>query len=511
MGHGTIGRMTPQSQSNRSTSPPSTTSQPRSERGQHGGATRFTLDRPAMQRKTTTAMELAGLDDAAGWQDTPNPFARVLAASEPSATTRFVRAAKTLVIALAMTAVLLAGAFFGKQFLLARLVAGFDDLDAASQQNRLTQIASFGSDAIEPLVGKLAAADDVVSESAFTLLQQMQNDWTMLPPDAAKAAHQRMIGAIATSFQAPQDAKSQGQPSPEQVSRAGELLRQSILEFASTPAQSSKLLVAANRVLTGLDDRSAAIPTLLDSPVKRGAPSKLHAVAKFVQPSSTIQQTGWTDWPPPANAHPAQIVRSGTRQVTSNAETMSASAMPAQPKLQALPHGVTAPLRPITLRDPSPVLHPVGTIHPSVATKRSSARVVQVSARDDVPPLTKLSDAALIRQLTSRNTEMTERVRVELADRGFSKQQTDAAANFLAAGPDERVRLTISLARSGQLGSEPWFSVVLSDPDRRVRLQAASALDATQDATVLANLREHLAREKDPHVAARIRRILQLF
>lgn len=449
MGHGTIGRMTPQSQSNRPTYPPPTTVQPRGERDQHGGATRFTSDRPAMQRKTTTAVEHAGLDDAAGWQDTPNPFARVLAASEPSATTRLVRAAKTLVIALAMTALLLAGVFFGKQFLLARLVAGFDELDAASQQNRLIQIASFGSDAIEPLVGKLAVADDVVSESAFTLLQQMQNDWTMLPPDAAKAAHQHMIGAIATAFEGLHDAKSHGQPSPERVARAGELLRQSILEFASTPAQSSKLLVAANRVLTGLDGRSAAIPTMLDSPVQFGASETLHAVAKVVQPSSTIQQTGWTDWPPPANTHPAQIVRSKARQVTSDNQSMSASDMPAQGNLQALPHGVTAPLRPITLRNPSPVLHPVGTIHPSVATKRPSGRVVQVSARTDELSLNKLSDLDLIRQL--------------------------------------------------------------SDPDRRVRLQAASALESTQDTAVLANLREHLTREKDPHVAARIRRILELF
>lgn len=498
--------MSPHSQSNRPTYPSVATALPRDEHDQHVRKGHFEPE----DRVTERTAEQAGHDRDAGWGDTPNPFARVLAASEPSATTRFVRAAKTLVITLAFTALLLAGVFFGKQFLLARLVAGFDELDTASQQNRLTQIASFGSDAIEPLVDKLAASDDVVSESAFALLQQLQNDWITLPPDAAKAAHARMIRAIATTFLAPQQSGSAGRPSPDRpspsrVARASELLRQSILEFASTPAQSSELLVAANRVLTELDGRSVAIPTLVESPGKIGAPRKLHAVAKVVQLSGSIRQSGWTDWPPPANTPSAQIVRPGTQTVKCDTEMMSAAATSGQANLQALPHGVTAPLRPITLRDPTTAIHPV------TAASRQVGRVIQVSAVADETPRSELSDVALLRQLAGPDPGLTERVRLELDDRGFSVQQLDAAANFIAADPAERMRLVDSLARSGQLGSEPWLSVVLSDPDRRVRLQAASALETTQDARVLAILRRQVDGETDPHVAARIRRILQLF
>ncbi len=452
------------------------------------------------------------------WGDTPNPFSRVLAAGEPSAKSRFVRATKTLAVTLALTALLMAGGFFGKQFLLAQLIAGFDELDSAAKQNRLMQIADFGSDAVEPLVEKLAAEEDAVSASAFTLLQQMQNDWITLSPPDAQTAHNRLIRAITTTFCPPLQPGRPAGSNPVQRARASELVRQSVLEFSSAPAQSTDLLAAANRLLTELDAHASTEPTLVDSPVKLGAEKRSHSVAKVVQLSGSIRQSGWTDWPP-GRAPTAQIVRSGMRQAKFDDDEQLNTPIAAATNLQALPPGVMAPLRQIMPRDASAARDANAALAPVLAARSPVGRLIQVAAKSDEEalatrcdaPLATLSEAALIGQLASPAADDAELARVELVERGFSKPQVELAANWSAAGPEERLQLVDSLAHSGQLESAPWLSVAFSDPDRRVRLRVASALEKTQDAAVLVKLRQQLGREADPHVAARIRRILDLF
>ena len=489
MGEGTIGGMTPPPQSNRSSSQSPSASRPRG-----NGLPLGTVDRTDCNPESQ-------------WDNAPNPFSRVLTASEPSAKDRFVRAVRTLVVTLALTAILFAGAFFGKQFLLAQLVAGFDDLDAAGKQARLTQIASFGLDAVEPLAGKLANEEDAVSVAAFTLLQQLQNDWITLSPAAAQAAHNRLIESIATAFRRP--SKQAGIPGPAQRGRASELLRQSILEFSSAPSQTPELLGAANDLLAELDGPASTNAMLANSPVQLRSAPRRHSVAKVARLATPVRQSGWTDWPPPTSTQTAQIVRSGARRASVEQANLADQAdvsatLTAPASLQALPRGVMAPLQQITSHEP------VASSSPAVAAHRPVSRVIQVSADADAPIET-LSESGTMEKVSNSSDAANERGYPELTARGFSKSQLEPAAKWSNAAAEERIAMVSSLARSGELGTEPWLSYAINDPDRRVRLEVVGALEKSHGAAVSTSLRKLLAGETDPHVAARIRRILDLF
>ncbi|TWT73108.1 HEAT repeat domain-containing protein [Allorhodopirellula solitaria] len=412
----------------------------------------------------------------AQWGDTPNPFARVLAASEPTAKSRFLRAAKTLVATLALAALLLTGLFFGKQFLLSQLVASLDGLGSAGKQNRLTQIAGFGTDAIAPLVGQLVADEEAVSATAFELLRKMQNDWITLPPAAGRAAHDRLVDAIANTFAVslgppanvePNDAAGRRAGcSPASRARAQELVQQSVLEFSATPSLNSELLVAANRLLGELEVAGASAvqsPALQPAAPQSAAPrarlvrsaARLRGAADSTpvqsggRPSTPVQRSGWTDWPPPASMQTARIVRSTAGQTRLG---VAASSPGNEGRLQEVPRGVTVPLGRVSSQESvavGPVPETLQAPAAVVAARRPVDGVIQVAAHQE--------DASL-----------------------------------------------------DTLGSEELLEL-LGDADRRVRLQAASALAQTQDAAVLAALRQRVVDEPDPHVAARIRRILDLF
>ncbi|MCM2374283.1 HEAT repeat domain-containing protein [Aporhodopirellula aestuarii] len=439
--------------------------------------------------------------EAAWSDDGPNPFALVLESSEPSIKSRFFRAFKTMIATLALTSVLLAGVFFGKQFLLSRLVAGFDDLDSTGKQSRLVQIASFGVDAVEPLVDKLISDDDAVSESAFTLLQQMQNDWITLKPDAAKAVHGRLMSAIAATYHS--HIGESTTLSPRQLARARELVRQTILEFSGsaggerqTSDEVQSLLAGANRLMVALNVQPPANATLAKSGVK------LMQNDQALEVSPTGRRSGWTDWPPPSNSTNASIVRSGSKL---NAAAPS-SDVPRE-KLQAVPEGVTVPLtqvEPRVIRSPSQV----------VSARPPVGQTITMTTHLVDSPLSALSDETVIRHLANPDAMLAGQAKAELIQRGFSDAQLEMAGAIALAGPLDRMRLVDSLVHSSRLNSGPWLSMLLDDPDRRVRLHVASTLATTlatgKDEAVLERLRQRLTREEDDYVAAKLRRILDL-
>lgn len=441
------------------------------------------------------------------WSDaTPNPFSLVLSSAEPSAKSRFLRAAKTLLATLALTLILLSGVLFGKQFLLSRLVSGFDSLEMTAQQNRLVQIASFGNDAIEPLAEKLFADDDAVSETAFTLLQNFQNDWITLPPKAAETVHRRLIAAIANTTRS-QDLAA---PTSPQLARASALVRQTILEFStdtfaeqaakspSAAAEVPTLLAGANRLLADLDSGLSRSATIVSSGVQSSAQSQ------SVPISPAGRDAGWTDWPPPSRSQPAQIVRSGEKRLSEDAVESSG--------LQVLPRGVTAPLNEIASASPSTMQTPMQTSPtPAVLAARPPVgRVLHMTSHLVDSPLEALSDETVVRHLANPDAMLAGRARSELVTRGFSEEQLEMATALAVAGPDDRMRLADVLVNSAAMQSGPWLSMLLDDPDRRVRLHVASTLATTGDPQVLERLRQRLAREEDAHVAFRLRRILKL-
>jgi hypothetical protein len=436
----------------------------------------------------------------------------VLSAAEPSAKSRFLRAAKTLLATLALTLILLSGVFFGKQFLLSRLVADFDSLDATNKQTRLIQIASFGTDAVQPLAEKLFSDDDAVSETAFTLLQKFQNDSITLKPDASYAVHRRLIASIATTSQSRQHAP----PTTQQLARARELIRQTVLAFspnavpdavataqpstvATTGGDVPALLVSANRLLSELGTHLNNPAIIVSSGVKISPPSQALSV------SSAGRDAGWTDWPPPSRLPAAQIIRSGTKP--EQLGSLESSELPDADSggLQSVPRGVTVPLGDVA-SSPSITSPP----QPVLAARPPVGRVLHMTSHLVDSPLEALSDETVVRHLANPDSMLASRARSELVARGFSGNQLEMATALAAAGPEDRMRLADALIDSPELKSGPWLSMLLDDPDRRVRLHVASTLATTQDSAVMERLRQRLAREEDAHVAFRLRRILGL-
>ncbi|MBB3208783.1 hypothetical protein FHS27_004616 [Rhodopirellula rubra] len=433
------------------------------------------------------------------WEDDePNPFALVLESSGPSAKSRFLRAVKTMLAIFALTGILLSVVFFGKQFLLSRLVAGFDELDSAAKQSRLVQIASFGADGVEPLVTKLISDEDAVSESAFSLLQQMQNDWITLKPNAAKAVHGRLLAAIASTYRSHLGESST--LNARQIARARELVRQTILEYSGSPTANGRtsdgvqsLLAGANRLMVVLDNQRRPNVTLARSGVKLDPNNQPAA-----EVSSTGRQSGWTDWPPPSQSSNASIVRSGSKLNDPLSHPDDSNA-----KLQSVPEGITVPLsqiEPRVIRSHSQV----------VAARQPVGQTIKMTTHLVDSPLAALTDETVIRHLGNPDALLAGQAKAELIQRGFSDAQLEMATAIALAGPQDRIRLVDTLVHSSQLNSGPWLSMLLDDPDRNVRLHVASTLATTKDPAIRARLRQRLNREEDTHVAARLRRILDL-
>lgn len=455
--------------------------------------------------------------------DVPNPFSLVAQPSGPGISQRLWRGMKTSIATLLVTAVLLGCVYFGKQFLLDQLVADFDKLDSKAKQTRLIQIASFGTAAVEPLVDRLVDPADEVSESAFVLLQRMQNDWITLQQDDAILAHRKLVTAIAISY----GMQKSDKPAPEsltqpQIARGRELLNQTILEFASGSSgdevsgngdqgnrdanvsrQTGLLVQSANQLLqrmrlpvssTNVADRSGTLPNRLSN-------SNI----------SIEDRSGWTDWPRPSTSNrpsardgngsgSAQIVRSGGRPgFDDDGEG-----------LKPVPRGVTVPLTQIVT--PSRSSKVLAARRPIQPTRREPT--VQMATHLAESPLTVLDDETVIRHLANPDALIAQQANAELVRRGFTAAQLEMAHAVAVAKPQDRIRLIDSLVHSSQLNSGPWLSMMLDDPDRHVRLHVVSTLAATianrKDPAVTERLRRRLAREQDSHVATRLRKVLDL-
>ncbi|WP_404310388.1 HEAT repeat domain-containing protein [Neorhodopirellula lusitana] len=461
---------------------------------------------------------------------TPNPFSLALAAKPESSTgARLWRGIKTLVATIAVTAVLLSAVFFGKQYLLHRLVTDLDQLEPAEKQSRLVQIASFGDSAIEPLVERLVDPADDVSESAFVLLQRMQNDWTTLQSDAALTAHNRLLQAIHRTYNTAKTAQPD-QLTQKQLARGRELIRQTLLEFSgkslpedATEDKANILVSNAQKLLNHLEaaNPSAQTPILASAPQPRDRHPRVPSPNSPGQTADSALQSrsGWTDWPPPANhsttkSQPAQIVRSGPKRISQYDASSLATNDSATPThgLHPLPQGVTAPLAPVspTPARPEPrskVAQPSPRI---VAARRPTESTIQMATHLSESPLSVLDDETVIRHLANPDAMVASQARTELVQRGFSDPQLEMATAIATSNGKGRIRLIDSLVHSSQLNAGPWLSMMLDDPDRQVRLHVASTLASNKDPAILERLRQRLAREDDDYVATRLRRILDL-
>ena len=201
--------------------------------------------------------------------DAPNPFSIALPPAS-GAKQRFVHALQFLGIAAAITTVWLLVTVYGKQYLLNQLVQELPTLNATDKSGRLIQIAGFGIDAIEPLSASLIDEEDAVSEVAFGLLNQLQNDWTTLSPEMAARSHQRLIDGVRKNI----DNKPSTEWTARQTARTRSLLRQTMLEFAGTETLGdAELTDELRQLIAGVSQSSRDTLARLDQPVQNSGQS----------------------------------------------------------------------------------------------------------------------------------------------------------------------------------------------------------------------------------------------
>lgn len=444
--------------------------------------------------------------------DTPNPFAMGVAAANPTVLQRFRRGTKTVLLTLLVTTVLLSTVYFGKHLLLSQLVSGFKNLDSGAKQTRLIQIASFGNAAIEPLVERLIDSDDSVSESAFVLLQKMQNDWITLDGSNSMKPHQRLVESIQLTYrnqlQTPLDNR---RLTDKQIARGRELLNQTVLALVESGSGEAVAMTPEVSTLVG------AANQLLEQLRKSYATQRPATLVKNKE-TALQNRAGWTDWPPKSqqqlDSPSSQLVDTNPRSAGTPVETSH--------RLQTLPSGVTVPLSQIV----SSPRRPKVLAAKLVASPHPSRNLAQVDGRDSraesvlqmtnhltESPLAALDDETVIRHLANPDAMIVRQAQSELNDRGFTFTQIEMAKSIAMAGPDDRIRLIDSLVHSSEFNSTPWLSMLIDDPDRKVRMHVVSTLSAGlvnfRDPALLTLLRDRLNREKDWHVAWRIRKTLE--
>jgi hypothetical protein len=438
--------------------------------------------------------------------DTPNPFSVALPPSN-AAKQRFAHALQFLGIAAGVTAIWLLATVYGKQYLLNQLVRELPTLNATDKGERLIQIAGFGIDSIEPLTGSLLDEEDAVSEVAFGLLNQLQNDWTTLSPELAARSHQKLVDGIRKNLKT----RTPDEWTPRQTARTRSLLRQTMLEFADTKtlgdSQSSEEF---QRLIASVSKGSRETLAQLDQPKLTLAKTPVTSTDANELPSADTDSM-WTDWPP---SRPVEIIRSGTSNSQAVQVRETATRLQSQPtnasqaevggQLESVPDGVTVPLTQV----PNST-SPSNAQQPRLA-KSADGRVLRVNAELTASPFTAMDDETILRHLGNPNASLAEQARAELIERGFSKVQLEFGTAIAVAEPKDRITLIDSMLQAGGLNAWPWLSMLLDDSDRHVRLHVVSILAPSKNRTVQQRLHERLKVESDLHVATKIRKVLDL-
>ncbi|MEO9589964.1 hypothetical protein [Rhodopirellula bahusiensis] len=438
--------------------------------------------------------------------DTPNPFSIALPPAS-GAKQRFVHALQFLGIAAAITTVWLLVTVYGKQYLLNQLVQELPTLSVSDKNDRLIQIAGFGIDAIEPLAATLIDEEDSVSEVAFGLLNQLQNDWTTLSPEMAARSHQHLIAGVRENLKA----KPFAEWTPRQTARTRSLLRQTMLEFAATETLGeSDMSTELRELIAEVSQSSRDTLAQLDQSTRTLAKAPVVSDGANQLPSADTDSM-WTDWPP---SRPVAIIRSGTSESQSVQVQETATRLQSpgtsdadSGQLESVPEGVTVPLTQVPATSDAPV-HRVPEM-PRLA-KSTEGRVVRVNAELTPSPFTAMDDETILRHLGNPDASLAEQARAELTERGFTKVQLEFGTAIAIAEPRDRITLIDSMLKSGGLNAWPWLSMMLDDSDRHVRLHVLSILAPSKNRTVQQRLHERLKVESDLHVATKIRKVLEL-
>ncbi|MGB0760692.1 MAG: HEAT repeat domain-containing protein, partial [Rubripirellula sp.] len=125
-------------------------------------------------------------------------------------------------------------------------------------------------------------------------------------------------------------------------------------------------------------------------------------------------------------------------------------------------------------------------------------------------PMGTFDDASVMRWLGSPHAALREKAKLELVSRGFDGTAIAIATRIFTGDVSQKLELVDALSSTTVIEPRPWLLLLLQDPDRDVRLRAVSCLGSMDDPAIAGRLQTHLVEERDPAVASRIRRVLDL-
>ncbi|MDG2222152.1 MAG: HEAT repeat domain-containing protein [Rubripirellula sp.] len=405
-------------------------------------------------------------------------------------------ALKLLALVAVGLTVTLAVTRFTPRWLVQRYTNGFESLPSQEKRERLVQLASLGDVAIDPLVSALADPDPEVARTAYDLLSENQNAWTILPARKLQRNHATLVRSIqAIAVYLPDD----------RTGWASSLLQETIQYSVNRQDKPSKLLYDdANHAMDMLAISDRAGPSILSNePLDSSAPQRLYVRSEPL-PVKEIQAGLWTDWPPPE----ARDRRS--ENDSQGIQPVEASMQAGEMEVADKPSVYRSSLSRLTPVEPNQavVLHDVNAqLAPADGDLSSN---VQAAAHLIDSPLGTFDDRSVMHWLGSENRELRGKARDELTARGYNENEITIATQIVSADLATRLALIDAIAHLPQIDPRPWLLMLLDDESRDVKLQAISVLATMNDPAVNSQLRLRVTEERDPTVAARIRRVLNL-
>jgi hypothetical protein len=469
-----------------------------------------------------------------------NPFARVSRKAETSRRRALLRAFQVFVLVSVATGGVLLLANQSKRWLVGRLTADFETLGKTEKVARLKQLADLGVFSVEPLVNSMTDQDDGVARSGYALLRAAQNNWTVLPAEEEASRHELLVDSL----------KGIAIKLPDYRTGWGtSLLQQTLMFAAEHPDVTGSLPERASQAinlfaLSGRPTRSGATDDLGVAQAGRldveGGPLPVDAV----QPVDE-----WTTWPPnqlptreiggrgavatkspDLGSVPASTLRSdqaaGSGRVAFEADAAPTVYKSGANRLQVVGENEVVQLAEVGNSESH--LEPVQVAAVQVAAVQgkgpsminppvhradlSSSLALDANAQVALvdSPMGTFDDASVMRWLGSPHAALREKAKLELVSRGFDGTAIAIATRIYIGDIDEKLELVDALAGTSEIDPRPWLFLLLQDSDRDVRSRTISSLGSMDDPAITASLQSHLAQERDPAVASRIRRVLNL-
>ena len=416
-----------------------------------------------------------------------------------------------------------------RAWLLGRWTRDFDQLAADARRDRVVQIAELGEPAIAFLVRSLGDPDIGVARAAYESLRQMQSEWAAAPTGAMTRRQLALVSAV----------DSQGiQISDDRTGWASNLVRRAMMDsdgLQETAGRELHRLAADTLSRLSLAERPG--PSVLESTGDDAMPTRIAArvmplpvtllgpETDDAEPGDRVPvadgtadgQSGWADgggglrrmgprpgedWQPvrESDEDPPRV-RAGRppdRESPQNPQTPQQIGKPPAPEQTRAPEETRAAGRAESRAMIDAAFSPASLNGDAPAGNRL------VSS-----PMQTLDDRSVVHWLRDADPRRRDEARQELRGRGWTAEEIEIAGAVVSPDLATRLAMVDTIARSDRLDPRPWLLWLLEDTSRDVKLRALSVLGTLGDPEMTRRLRARLAEERDPTVAAAIRRVTE--